>query len=98
MSSLDKYHADYPDRCIGFSEYGADANPLSTRAATRKRATIPRATSAFYHEHIAKMIADRPWLWATHMWNICLILPPMAAMRGGKHGETRRDLSPLTAS
>ena len=24
---FDKYHADYPDRCIGFSEYGADANP-----------------------------------------------------------------------
>ena len=24
---FDKYHADFPDRCIGFSEYGADANP-----------------------------------------------------------------------
>lgn len=24
---FDTYHAKYPDRCIGFSEYGADANP-----------------------------------------------------------------------
>ena len=23
-----------------------------------------------YHEHMAKMIADRPWLWATHVWNM----------------------------
>ena len=24
---FDEYHSAYSDRCIGFSEYGADANP-----------------------------------------------------------------------
>ena len=25
---FDTYHAKYPDRCIGFSEYGADAESI----------------------------------------------------------------------
>ena len=31
-SFFDEYHENYPDRCIGFSEYGADANPAFTTA------------------------------------------------------------------
>ena len=23
-----------------------------------------------YHEHLAKVIDERPWLWATHVWNM----------------------------
>ena len=34
---FDEYHAKFPERCIGFSEYGA---------RRRRRATTPRATSA----------------------------------------------------
>lgn len=43
---FDKYHADFPDRCIGFSEYGADANP-QYQSSHPEKATTPRATSAF---------------------------------------------------
>ncbi len=42
---FDTYHAKYPDRCIGFSEYGADANP-AYQSAHPERATIPKPTSA----------------------------------------------------
>ena len=42
---FDEYHAKFPNRCIGLSEYGADAN-LSTSLLLPKRATTPRATSA----------------------------------------------------
>ena len=33
---FDEYHAKYPDRCIGFSEYGADANPQYQSAEPEK--------------------------------------------------------------
>ena len=25
---------------------------------------------ALYHEHMARIIDERPWLWATHVWNM----------------------------
>ena len=33
---FDTYHAKYPNRCIGFSEYGADANPAYQSAHPEK--------------------------------------------------------------
>ena len=33
---FDEYHAKYPDRCIGFSEYGADANPAYQTSAPER--------------------------------------------------------------
>ena len=66
---FDKYHADYPDRCIGFSEYGADANP-QYQSSHPEKGDYTESYQCVYHEHIAKMIADRPWLWATHVWNM----------------------------
>ena len=66
---FDKYHADYPDRCIGFSEYGADANP-QYQSSHPEKGDYTESYQCVYHEHIAKMIADHPWLWATHVWNM----------------------------
>ena len=64
-----KYHADFPDRCIGFSEYGADANP-QYQSSHPEKGDYTESYQCVYHEHIAKMIAERPWLWATHVWNM----------------------------
>ena len=66
---FDTYHAKYPDRCIGFSEYGADANP-AYQSAHPEKGDYTETYQCVYHEHMAKMIADRPWLWATHVWNM----------------------------
>ena len=43
-----------------------------------------------------KMIADRPWLWATHVWNM-FDFAADGRDEGGKTARTRRGLSPLTA-
>ncbi|MFZ2770260.1 MAG: glycoside hydrolase family 2 protein, partial [Gemmiger qucibialis] len=44
-----------------------------------------------YHEHMAKMIADRPWLWATHVWNM-FDFAADGRDEGGKNGENQKGL------
>ena len=52
---FDEYHAQYPDRCIGFSEYGADANPQYQSAAPEK-GDYTESYQCVYHEHMLKLI------------------------------------------
>ena len=87
---FDKYHADYPDRCIGFSEYGADANP-QYQSSHPEKGDYTESYQCVYHEHIAKMIAARPWLWATHVWNM-FDFAADGRDEGGKHGENQKGL------
>ena len=87
---FDKYHTDYPDRCIGFSEYGADANP-QYQSSHPEKGDYTESYQCVYHEHIAKMIADRPWLWATHVWNM-FDFAADGRDEGGKHGENQKGL------
>ncbi len=47
---FDKYHADYPDRCIGFSEYGADANPQYQSSHPEKGDTLEANTQYAVNE------------------------------------------------
>ena len=87
---FDEYHAKYPDRCIGFSEYGADANP-AYQSSTPEKGDYTESYQCVYHEHMAKMIADRPWLWATHVWNM-FDFAADGRDEGGKHGENQKGL------
>ena len=87
---FDEYHAKYPDRCIGFSEYGADANP-AYQTSDPERGDYTETYQCVYHEHMAKMIADRPWLWATHVWNM-FDFAADGRDEGGKNGENQKGL------
>lgn len=66
---LDDFHAANPDVAIGLSEYGADANP-EYQSPDPAKGDYTESYQAVYHEHMATMIAERPWLWATHVWNL----------------------------
>lgn len=44
-----------------------------------------------YHEHILKLIEERPWLWATHVWNL-FDFAADGRDEGGKHGENQKGL------
>ncbi|HEY3407605.1 MAG TPA: glycoside hydrolase family 2 TIM barrel-domain containing protein, partial [Propionicimonas sp.] len=66
---LDDFHAAHPRVAIGISEYGADANP-SFQTATPTRGDYSEQYQARYHEHLIEMVEARPWLWATHVWNL----------------------------
>ena len=87
---FDKYHADYPDRCIGFSEYGADANP-AYQSANPEKGDYTETYQCIYHEFMVKMIEQRPWLWATHVWNM-FDFAADGRDEGGKHGENQKGL------
>ena len=87
---FDAYHAKYPHRPMGFSEYGADANPQFQTAAP-ERGDYSEQYQCVYHEHILKLIEARPWLWATHVWNL-FDFAADGRDEGGKQGENQKGL------
>ena len=87
---FDEYHAKYPERVIGFSEYGADANP-QFQSALPEKGDYTESYQALYHEHMAQIIEARPWLWATHVWNL-FDFAADGRDEGGKHGENQKGL------
>ncbi len=87
---FDEYHSAYPERCIGFSEYGADANP-AYHSAKPDRGDYTEEYQCIYHEHMFRMIEERPWLWATHVWNL-FDFAADGRDEGGKHGENQKGL------
>ena len=87
---FDEYHAKYPERVIGFSEYGADANP-AFHSSHPEKGDYTEEYQALYHEHMLRMIEERPWLWATHVWNL-FDFAADGRDEGGKHGENQKGL------
>ena len=87
---FDEYHAKYPERVIGFSEYGADANP-AFHSSRPEKGDYTEEYQALYHEHMLKMIQARPYLWATHVWNL-FDFAADGRDEGGKHGENQKGL------
>ena len=87
---FDEYHAKYPNRVIGFSEYGADANP-AFHSSHPEKGDYTEEYQALYHEHMLRMIEKRPYLWATHVWNL-FDFAADGRDEGGKHGENQKGL------
>ena len=87
---FDEYHAKYPDRVIGFSEYGADANP-AFHSSHPEKGDYTEEYQALYHEHMLRMIEAHPYLWATHVWNL-FDFAADGRDEGGKHGENQKGL------
>ncbi len=87
---FDDYHEKYPDRVIGFSEYGADANP-AFHSSHPEKGDYTEEYQAIYHEHMLQMIEARPYLWATHVWNL-FDFGADGRDEGGKHGENQKGL------
>ena len=87
---FDEYHAMYPDRVIGFSEYGADAN-TAFHSSRPEKGDYTEEYQCVYHEHILKLIEERPYLWATHVWNL-FDFAADGRDEGGKKGENQKGL------
>ncbi len=87
---FDEYHATYPDRVIGFSEYGADAN-TAFHSSQPEKGDYTEEYQCVYHEHILKLIEERPYLWATHVWNL-FDFAADGRDEGGKKGENQKGL------
>ncbi len=87
---FDEYHEKFPNRAIGFSEYGADANP-AYHSSNPEKGDYTESYQCVYHEHMLRMIQARPWLWATHVWNL-FDFGADGRDEGGKHGENQKGL------
>lgn len=87
---FDEYHGKHPDRVIGFSEYGADAN-IQYQNPKPEKGDYSESYQCIYHEHILNMIEKRPYLWATHCWNL-FDFAADGRDEGGKKGENQKGL------
>lgn len=87
---FDTFHQKYPDRPIGFSEYGADANP-AFHSSHPRQGDYSEEYQCVYHEHMLKMISARPYLWGTYVWNL-FDFAADGRDEGGEHGLNQKGL------
>ena len=87
---VDESHAKYPDRGIGVAGDGADANP-QYQSTNPTHGDYSETYQTVYHEHMLKMIEERPYLWATHVWNM-FDFAADGRDEGGKHGVNQKGL------
>ena len=66
---VDFFHFVYPKRCLGYSEYGAEGMP-NLHSSHPFRGDHTEEYQAKYHEYLVRFIHKRPWMWATHIWNM----------------------------
>lgn len=83
-------NANHPDRVIGLSKFGADANP-AYQSARPERGDWSESYQAVYHEHMLKMWAERPYIWAMHVWN-GFDFGADGRGEGGKPGQNQKGL------
>ncbi len=66
---LDDFHKAQPGICLGLSEYGCEGI-ISYHSADPRRRDYSEEYQARYHEHMAKLLSERPWLWCSYVWNM----------------------------
>ena len=86
---FDKFHAMHPNLPIGISEYGCEA--LNWHTSTPTQGDYTEEYQAYYHEELIKCIAERPYLWATHVWNM-YDFGADARAEGGENGQNHKGL------
>ncbi len=66
---LDSFHEKHPDLCVGMSEYGCEG-VITNHGPNPACKDYSEEYQALYHEHMAKVLDDRPWIWSSHVWNM----------------------------
>ncbi len=86
---FDDFHTKHPDIPIGVSEYGCEA--LNWHASSPAQGDYTEEYQAFYHEELIKQLFTRPYLWATHVWNMFDFGADNRA-EGGENGQNHKGL------
>lgn len=86
---FDNFHKKYPKKAIGISEYGCEA--LNWHTSAPEQGDYTEEYQAYYHEEVIKQIIDRPYLWATHVWNM-FDFAADARAEGGENGMNHKGL------
>ncbi len=80
----------HPKRCIGMSEYGAEAM-TNLHSVKPKRFDNTEEYQAIYHEYMVKFFEKRPYIWASHVWNM-FDFAADARNQGGEPGMNHKGL------
>jgi beta-galactosidase len=86
---FDKFHAKYPNKPIGCSEYGCEA--LNWHTSTPQQGDYTEEYQAYYHEELIKQFFARKYMWATHVWNM-FDFGADARAEGGENGQNHKGL------
>lgn len=86
---FDKFHEAHPDLPVGISEYGCEA--LNWHTSNPTQGDYTEEYQAYYHEELIKQIDARPYLWATHVWNMFDFGADSRA-EGGENGQNHKGL------
>ena len=66
---LDKFHAGYPQVRLCLSEYGAEGI-IKYQSEHGEQGDYSETYQARFHEHYARAIEQRDWLWGSYVWNM----------------------------
>jgi len=87
---IDFFHAVYPNRPLGYSEYGCEAM-TNLHSSKPKREDQTEEYQAVYHEYLLKCFEKRPFMWSTHVWNM-FDFAADARDQGGEAGMNHKGL------
>ena len=87
---IDFFHFVYPNRCLGFSEYGCEGMP-NLHSSRPRRGDHTEEYQAVYHEYLLECFAKRPFMWANHVWNM-FDFAADARNQGGEPGMNHKGL------
>ncbi len=87
---IDFFHLKYPNRCLGYSEYGCEAM-TNLHSSHPRRGDQTEEYQAVYHEYLLKCFEKRPFMWATHVWNM-FDFAADARDQGGEPGMNHKGL------
>ena len=86
---FDEFHAKYPEKPIGCSEYGCEA--LNWHTSNPQQGDYTEEYQAYYHEELIKQFFARKYMWATHVWNM-FDFGADARSEGGENGQNHKGL------
>ncbi len=86
---FDNFHATHPNIPIGCSEYGCEA--LNWHTSNPTQGDYTEEYQAYYHEELIKQLFTRPYMWATHVWNM-FDFGADARNEGGENGQNHKGL------
>ena len=89
---FDRFREARPNLPVGISEYGCEA--LNWHTSTPKQGDYTEEYQAYYHEELIKQIKARPYLWATHVWNM-FDFGADGRQEGGENGQNHKGLVTL---
>ena len=66
---FDDFHKENPTICFGISEYGCEA-VLKWHNSNPEMGDYSEEYQCYYHYRMLETFKTRPYLWATHVWNM----------------------------